>query len=174
MSLLPPPPLDDFDDLSIHTASEDLKFTYPNSTDSEPSGNTTEEIPSLTGGSEMSEHDESEMIQTVPMEIDDDVESYCYRCHLVYHGTKEQHQLEYDEHDYCMTHQRLEGPRYGYSRCDITVRVPIPGPISTLGKQIMYRLPHYTSIAPRYGDWRSHALASHMVMEYDTTPEGGG
>jgi hypothetical protein len=36
----------------------------------------------------------------------------------------------------------------------------------------MYRLPHYTSIAPRYGDWRSHALASHMVMEYDTAPEG--
>ena len=41
-----------------------------------------------------------------------------------------------------------------------------------LGKRIMYRLPHYTSIAPRYGDWRSHALASHMVLEYDTDPEG--
>ena len=54
------------------------------------------------------------------------------------------------------------------SRCDITIRVPIPGPISTLGERIMYRLPHYTSIASRYGDWRSHALASHMVMEYDT------
>ena len=36
----------------------------------------------------------------------------------------------------------------------------------------MYRLPHYTSIAPRYGDWRSHALASRMVLEYNTAPEG--
>ena len=35
----------------------------------------------------------------------------------------------------------------------------------------MYRLPHYLSIAPRYSDWRSHAIASHMVMEYDTAPE---
>ena len=119
MSLLPPPPLIDFDDVSIHTAPEDLEFTYPDSTDSEPSGNTTEELPSLTGGSEMSEHDESEMQQTEPMEIDDGVESYCYRCHLVYHGTKEQHQPECDEHGYCMTHQKREGPRYGYSRCDI-------------------------------------------------------
>ena len=70
-----------------------------------------------------------------------------------------------------MTHQRLEGPRYGYSRCDIAMWIPIPGPINTLGKRIMYRLPHYTSILPRYGDWRSHAIASHMVMEYDTAPE---
>ena len=100
----------------------------------------------------MSEHDEYEMMQTEPMEIDDGVESYCYRCHLVYHGTKEKHQPECDEHGYCMTHQRLEGPRYGYSRCDIAMRNPIPGSINTLGKRIMYRLPHYTSIAPRYGD----------------------
>ena len=51
------------------------------------------------------------------------------------------------------------------------MRIPIPGPINTLGKRIMYRLPHYTSISPRYGDWRSHAIASHMVMKYDTAPE---
>ena len=152
MSLLPPPPLDDFDDVSIHTAPEVLEFTYPDSTDSEPSGNTTDELPSLTGGSEISEHDEYDMMQTEPMEIDDGVESYCDRCHLVYHGTKEQHLPECDEHGYCMTHQRLEGPRYGYSRCDIAVRIPIPGPMSTLGKRVMYRLPHYTSISPRYGD----------------------
>ena len=42
------------------------------------------------------------MMQTVPMEIDDGVESYCHRCHLVYHGTKEKHQPECDEHGYCM------------------------------------------------------------------------
>ena len=137
MSLLPPPPLDDFDDISIHTAPENLELTYPDSTDSQPSGDTTEKIPSLTGGSEVSEHDEYDMMQTEPMEIDDGVESYCHRCHLVYHGTKEQHQPERDEHGYCMTHQRLEGPRYGYSRCDIAIRIPIPGPISTLGKIIM-------------------------------------
>ena len=41
LSLLPPPPLDDFDDVSIHTAPENLKFTYPNSMNSEPSGNMT-------------------------------------------------------------------------------------------------------------------------------------
>ena len=52
------------------------------------------------------------------------------------------------------------------------MRIPIPGPINTLGKRIMYRLPHYMSFAPRYGNWRSHAMASHMVMEYDTAPEG--
>ena len=51
------------------------------------------------------------------------------------------------------------------------MRIPIPGPINTLGKRIMYRLPHYTSISPRYGDWRSQAIASHMVMEYDTATE---
>ena len=61
MSLLPPPPLDDFDDVSIHTAPEELEFTYPDSTDCKPSGNTTEELPSLNDGSEMSEHDESAM-----------------------------------------------------------------------------------------------------------------
>ena len=82
LSLLPPPPLDDFDDVSIHTASEGLEFTYPDSTDSEPSGNTTEELPSLNDGPKMSEHDESETQQTEPMEIDEGVESYCYRCHL--------------------------------------------------------------------------------------------
>ena len=52
------------------------------------------------------------------------------------------------------------------------MRIPKPGSINTLGKRIMYRLPHYTSISPRYGDWRSHAIASHLVMEYDTAPEG--
>ena len=124
----------------------------------------------MTGGSEVSEHDEYEMMQTEPMEIDDGVESYCHRCHLTYHGTKKQHQPECDEHGYCMTHQRLEGPRYGYSRCDIAMRIPIPVPISTLGKRIMYRLPHYTSISSRYGDCKSHAIASHMVIEYDTAP----
>ena len=41
MSLQPPPPLDDFDDVSIHTAPENLEFMYPDSTDSELSGNTT-------------------------------------------------------------------------------------------------------------------------------------
>ena len=35
----------------------------------------------------------------------------------------------------------------------------------------MYRLPHYTSIGPRYGDWRSHAIASHMILKNDTAPE---
>ena len=91
--MLPPPPLDDFDDVSIHTAP-DLEFTYPDSTDSEPSGNMTEELPSLNDGSAVSEHDESEMQQTEPMEIDEGVESYCYRCHLVYYGSKEQHEPE--------------------------------------------------------------------------------
>ena len=76
LSLLPPPPLDDFDDVSIHTAPEALEFTYTDSTDSEPSDNTTEELPSLNDGSEMSEHDESEMQQTEPIEIDECVESY--------------------------------------------------------------------------------------------------
>ena len=76
LSLLPPPPLDDFDDVSIHTAPESLEFTYPDSTDSEPSGNTTEELPSLAGGSEVSEHDENEMQQTEPIEIDEGVENY--------------------------------------------------------------------------------------------------
>ena len=46
LSLLPPPPLDDFDDVSIHTAPEEMEFLYPDSTDSEPSGNTTDELPS--------------------------------------------------------------------------------------------------------------------------------
>jgi hypothetical protein len=94
LSLLPPPPLDDFDDVSIHSAPEELEFTYPDSTDSEPSGNTTVELPSLNGGSEMSEHDESEMQQTEPMEIDEGVEYYCHRCHLIYNGTAEQHDPE--------------------------------------------------------------------------------
>ena len=116
LSLLPPPPLDNFDDVSIHTAHEDLEFTYPDSTDSEPSGNTTEELPSLNDGSEVSEHDESEMQQTEPMEIDEGVEGYRYRFHLEYYGIKEKHKPECNEHCYCMTHPRLEGPRYGYSR----------------------------------------------------------
>ena len=80
LSLLPPPPLDDFDDVLNHTAPEDLELTCPDSTDSEPSRNTTEELPSLNDGSEMSEHDESEMQQTEPMEIDEGVERYCCRC----------------------------------------------------------------------------------------------
>jgi len=46
LSLLPPPPLDDFDDVSVHTAPEELEVMYPDSTDSEPSGNTTDELPS--------------------------------------------------------------------------------------------------------------------------------
>jgi hypothetical protein len=50
LSILPPPPLDDFDDVSIHTAPEDLDFNYSDSTDSESSGNTTEELPSLNDG----------------------------------------------------------------------------------------------------------------------------
>ena len=106
LSLLPPPPLDDFDDVSIHTAPEELEFTYPDSTDSEPSGNTTDELPSLNDGSELSEHDENEMQQSEPMEIDEGVESYCYRCHLIYNGTAEQHDPECRQHGYCMTHQR--------------------------------------------------------------------
>ena len=152
LSLLPPPPLDDFDDVSVHTAPEELEFLYPDSTDSEPSGNTTDELPALTAGSEVSEHDEEEMQQVEPMDIDEGVENYCYRCHLIYYGTAEQHDPECRQHGYCMTHQRLEGPRYGYSRCDIDARILVPGPSSILGKRIVYRLPHYTSIAPRYGD----------------------
>jgi hypothetical protein len=35
----------------------------------------------------------------------------------------------------------------------------------------MYRLPHYTDIGPRYGDWMSHAMSSHMVVETDTAPK---
>ena len=146
MSFLPPPPLNDFDDVSVHTAPEDLEFTYHDSTDSEPSGNTTEELPSLNDGSDMSEHDESEMHQTEPMEIVEGVESYCYRCHLIYYGTELEHDPECRQHGYCMTHQRLEEPRYGYSRCDVATRIPIPGPNSTLVKRLMYRLPHYTAI----------------------------
>jgi hypothetical protein len=139
--LLPPPLLDDFHNVSIHTAPEELKFTYPDSTDSKPSGNTTEELPSLNDGSEMSEHDESEMQQTEPMEIDEGVENYCYRCHLLYYGTAEQHDPECRQHDYCMTHQRMERPRYCYSRCDVATRIPIPGLSCMIGKQIMYQLP---------------------------------
>ena len=104
--ILPPPLLDDFDDVSIHTAPEELEFTYPDSTDSEPSGNTTYELPSLNNGSELSDHDENEIQQSEPMEIDEGVESYCYRCHLIYNGTAEQHDPECRQHGYCMTHQR--------------------------------------------------------------------
>jgi hypothetical protein len=32
LSLIPPPPLEDFDDVSIHTAPEELEITYPDST----------------------------------------------------------------------------------------------------------------------------------------------
>jgi hypothetical protein len=165
------PTAGDFDDVSIHSATEELEFTYPDSTGSEPSGDTTDELLSLNDGLVLSEHDENEMKQTEPMEIDEGVESYCYRCNPVYHGTVKQHDPECREHGYYMTHQRLEGPRYGYSRCDVATRIPIPGPSSALEKRLIYRLPHYTSVAPRYGDWRSHALASHMVLEYDTAPE---
>jgi hypothetical protein len=152
LSLLPPPPLDDFDDVSIHTAPEELKFTYPDSTDSEPSGNTTDELPSLNDGSEMSEHEESEIQRNEPIEIDEGVESYCYRCHLVYYGTADQHDPEFRKHGYCMTHPRLERLRYGYSRCVLTTRIPILGPSRTLEKRIKYRLLHHTCVAPRYGD----------------------
>jgi hypothetical protein len=58
LSLLPPPPLDDFDDVSVHTAPEELEFVYPDSIDSDPSGNTTDELPSLNNRSDMSEYDE--------------------------------------------------------------------------------------------------------------------
>jgi hypothetical protein len=112
LSLLPPPPLDDFNDVSIHTSPEELEFIYPDSTDSEPSGNTTEKLPSLNDGSEMSEHDEGEMQQTEPIEIDDGVKHYCYRCHLIYYGTVLEHDPEFRQHGYCMTHQRLEVPRH--------------------------------------------------------------
>jgi hypothetical protein len=94
LSLLPPPPLDDFGDVSVHTAPEELEFMYPDSTDSEPSGNTTDELPSLNDRSEMFEDDEHEMQQSKLMEIDDGLESYCYRCHLIYYGTAEQHDPE--------------------------------------------------------------------------------
>jgi hypothetical protein len=87
LSILPPPPLDDFDDVSVHTAPEELEFMYPDSTDSEPSGNTTDKLPSLTAGSEVSEHDDMQQVE--PMNIDEGVENYCYRCHLIYYGTIE-------------------------------------------------------------------------------------
>ena len=106
------------------------------------------------------------MQQTEPMEIDEGVEHHCYRCHLIYYGTELEHDPECRQHGYCMTHQRLERPRYGYSKCGVATRIPIPGPISTLGKRLMYRLPHNTSIGPRYGDWRSHAI------EGDTDSKG--
>ena len=70
-----------------------------------------------------------------------------------------------------MTHQRLEEPRYGYSRCDVATRIPTLGHISTLDKRPMYRLPNYTAIEPRYGDWKSNAMASHIVVDTDTAPE---
>jgi hypothetical protein len=93
LSLLPPPPLDDFDDVSNYTVPEELEFTYPDSTDNEPSENTTNELPSLNDESEMSEHHESEKQQTEPMKIDEGVEN-CNRCHLLYYGTAEQHNQE--------------------------------------------------------------------------------
>jgi hypothetical protein len=111
LSMLPPPPLDDFDEVSIHTAPEDLEINYSDSTDSEPSGNTTEELSSLNDESEMSEDDESEMQQTKPMETDKGVEHYCYRCHLINYGTELENDPECRQYGYCMTHQRLEVPR---------------------------------------------------------------
>jgi hypothetical protein len=105
LSLLSPPPLDDFDDVSIHTASKELEITYPDSTYSEPNDITTEELPSLNDGSVLSEHDESEMQQTEPTEIDEGVERYCYRFHLIYSGTELEHDLKCRQHGYCMTHQ---------------------------------------------------------------------
>ena len=71
--------------------------------------------------------------QTEPMEIDDGVEQYCYRCHINYYGTAMEHDSECRQHGYCMTHQRLEGPRYGSSRCDVATRIPIPGPSVSWG-----------------------------------------
>jgi hypothetical protein len=58
-----------------------------------------------------------------------------------------------------------------YFRCDVAARNPIPGPISTLGKRLVYRLSQYTAIRPCYGDWTSHAMALHMVVETDTASE---
>jgi hypothetical protein len=74
--MLPPPPSDDFDDVSTHKAPDDLEFNKRDSTNSELSGNTTEELPSLNDGSKMSKHDKSKMQQTEPIEIDKGVEHY--------------------------------------------------------------------------------------------------
>jgi hypothetical protein len=135
--------------MTVHTAPEDLEINYSDPTDSKPSCNTPEELPSLNDGSEITEHDENEIHQTEPMEIDDGAEHYCYRCHLIYYGTEMEHDPECRQHGNCMKHQRLDGPRYGYSRCDVATRIPIPVPISTLGKRLMYRLHYYTAIEPR-------------------------
>jgi hypothetical protein len=151
--MLQPPLLNDFDDVSVHTVPEDLEFNHTDSMDSEPSGDTTEELPSLNDELVISEHDDDEIQQTELMKIDEGVEQYYYKCHLIYYGTAMEHDSECRLHGYCMTHIRLEEPRYGYSRCNVATLIPIPGPISTLGKPLICRLPNYTAIGPRYGDW---------------------